>query len=121
MNLESQLQTRLLLVAPERFHDLRLFRRNVGKARLQGGHVVRFALPGQCDLYGITLWGRHLEIELKSVGKKLSPDQVKWKAWCDEWKVPHIVLTAAKGETEEETMERWCGELALLLVTVRTS
>jgi len=119
MSRESELQNKLLIEAPKRFPNLRLFRRNVGKARLQGGHVVRFALPGQCDLYGITRNGLHLEAELKGAGEKLKPDQVTWKSWCDEWKVPHIVLTAAKGETDEETVERWCRELESLLTSQR--
>jgi hypothetical protein len=114
MSLESELQSKLLLVAPERFPDLRLFRRNVAKARIRG-HVVRFAIPGQCDLYGITRGGLHIEVELKNVGEKLKPDQVRWKSWCDEWKIPHTVLTAMKGETEEETINRWCLELGELV------
>ena len=112
---ESQLQGKLLLEAPKRFPNMRLFRRNVGKARLQGGYVVRFALPGQCDLYGIVRGGRHIEIELKGIDGKLKPDQVTWKTWCDEWGVPHLVLTASKLETDEETVDRWCREIGILL------
>lgn len=118
MSLESQLQSQLLLVAPYRFPDLRLFRRNVGAARMHG-HTVRFAIPGQADLYGITVGGAHVEVELKGVGEKLKPDQVAWKKWCNEWKVPHIVLTAAKGETETQTVDRWCVELERLLSSLR--
>lgn len=110
MNLESKLQALLLIAAPERFPDLRLFRRNVGAAKIRG-FTVRFALPGQCDLYGMTRGGQHYEVELKGPGKKLEPDQVKWRDWCLEWKVPHIVLTAMKMETETETVERWISEL----------
>jgi len=118
MSLESQLQVALLLAAPERFPSLRLFRRNVGAAKMHGV-TVRFAIPGQCDLYGILRGGRgHLEIELKGVGKSLSPVQKEWAAWCTEWRVPHIVLTAAKGETVEETVDRWCGELESLISAV---
>jgi hypothetical protein len=120
MSHESDLQTNLLLVAPTRFPDLRLFRRNIGKARLHG-YVVRFALPGQCDLYGITRGGIHIECELKNVGKKLDPDQVTWKTWCDEWKIPHIVLTAGRGETDQETVERWCLELEALIASLSSS
>lgn len=93
---------------------MRFFRRNVGAAKMHGV-TVRFAIKGQCDLYGITRGGRHLEVELKAAGKRLEPDQVTWAAWCTEWGVPHIVLTGGKGETMEETVERWCGELGGLL------
>jgi hypothetical protein len=113
---ESQLQVKLLLVAPERFPDLRLFRRNVGSARMQGGHVVQFAIPGQCDLYGVTRGGKcHLEVELKAAGKRLEPDQKNWASWCASWGIPHIVLTGGKDETVEETVDRWCDELRELL------
>jgi hypothetical protein len=114
MSLESQLQAVLLLVAPKRFPTLRLFRRNVGAAKMHGV-TVRFAIPGQCDLYGITRNGGHLEVELKAAGKRLSPDQRAWAAWCAEWEVPHIVLIAEKEETVEQTVERWCRELGLLM------
>ena len=115
MNLESVLQAHLLLLAPDRLPNLRLFRRNVGQMKIQRKdgqwYMMRFALPGQCDLYGMTRGGQHYEVELKGPGKKLEPDQVKWRDWCLEWKVPHIVLTAMKGETETETVERWISEL----------
>lgn len=116
MNLESQLQVRLLLVAPERLPALRLFRRNIGSATLRG-FKVQFAIPGQCDLYGITRGGGHLEIELKSASGSLKPDQRIWKSWCEEWRVPHVVLHAEKRETIEETVDRWCLELRDLLLS----
>ena len=116
MTLESTLQTALLLALPARLPDVRFFRRNVGAAKMHGVAVVKFGIKGQCDLYGITRGGTmHLEVELKNVGEKLNPDQKAWAAWCTEWKVPHIVLTAAKGETVEETVERWVRELERLI------
>ena len=53
---------------------------------------------------------------MKAAGKGLEPDQKKWAAWCAEWGVPHVVLTGRHGETVEETVERWIGELRTLLV-----
>lgn len=114
MSLESQLQAALLLALPARLPDVRFFRRNVGAAKMHGV-TVRFAIPGQCDLYGVTRGGRHLEVELKAAGKRLEPDQKTWAAWCTEWRVPHIVLTGRAGETVEETVERWIRELGPLL------
>ncbi len=121
MSLESELQARLLLVAPERLPTLRLFRRNVGKARIRG-YEVRFGLPGQCDLYGYLRGGRTIEIELKAPGKRIvaGSDQDRWRAWCVGWGVPHVVLTGAFGETVEETAERWCAELAAVINSVLT-
>jgi hypothetical protein len=85
---------------------------------MHGDVVVRFAIPGQCDLYGITRGGRHIEVELKSLKKPLSPEQRAWAAWCKEWDVPHAVLRSEKGETVEQTVSRWCEELKTLLASV---
>jgi hypothetical protein len=117
MNPESRLQAKLLLEAPKRFADLRLFRRNIGSATMRGGYTVAFGIPGQCDLYGVTRGGRHLEIELKSVGKRVAPgsDQDNWANWCAEWGIPYAVLTAKKNETDDEVIDRWCNEIALML------
>lgn len=115
MNHESRLQAKLLLEAPKRFADMRLFRRNIGSATMRGGYTVNFGIPGQADLYAIVRGGRHVEIELKSVGKTLEPDQRNWASWCAEWGIPHIMLQAKKDETDEEVIDRWCGELEKLL------
>lgn len=119
MSNESHYQQLLLLAAPARFPDVRFFRRNTGKFTVKGfgdapDRTMRFAIPGQCDLYCIMRSGRIFEVELKNVGKKLEPDQIRWKAWCDEWRVPHAVLTVHKNETEQQTIDRWCNELTLL-------
>lgn len=111
MNIESILQQRLLEAAPQQFPNLRLFRRNIGEAKMRGGHTVKFAINGQADLYGITKNGRHLEIELKSAGKKLKPDQERWQSWCKEWNIPHLVLTQRREESHEETVGRWLWEI----------
>jgi hypothetical protein len=84
---------------------------------MPSGAVVQFALTGQSDLYGILRGGQLIEVELKNVGKTLKPDQKRWREFCKEWGIPHIVLTARKDETAEQTVERWCGELAALVAT----
>lgn len=111
MSLESQLQSALLLAAPARIPDLRLFRRNIGEAKLRGGYTVQFGIPGQCDLYGIVRGGSHLEVELKGVKTPMSVEQRVWAEWCAEWGIPHIVLRAKKDETISQTVDRWCLEL----------
>jgi len=115
---ESSLQVALLLAVPKSLPGIRFFRRNVGGARIHG-KVTKFGIKGQCDLYGLTRNGIHVEVELKSANGRLSPEQKTWLSWCNEWGVPHIVLTAAKGETDEETVERWCSELGVLLASLR--
>ncbi len=115
---EGQLQSALLLTAPALLPNLRLFRRNIGTANM-GGVTVKFAIKGQCDLYGYVRGGRTVEIELKAAGKRIEPgsDQEKWQTWCRAWDVPHIVLTGAKGETIEQTIERWGEELRQLIAS----
>ena len=111
-SLESALQARLLRVAPVALPDLRLFRRNVGSARVRGGAVVTFAIAGQCDLYAIEkTTARHIEIELKSATGSLEPDQRAWRNFCESWGIPHAVLKAQKDETLDDTIGRWCREL----------
>ena len=63
MTRETNLQKQLLLAAPARFPDLRLFRRNVGTARMPSGAIVEFAIGGQADLYGILRGGQTLALE----------------------------------------------------------
>jgi len=117
MSLESRLQSLLLLEAPASLPNLRLFRRNIGEAKLKGGYTVSFGIKGQCDLYGYTRGGRPpLEIELKGVGGRLSTEQRAWASWCAEWGIPHIVLTAQKDESDVETVNRWIEELRALSV-----
>jgi hypothetical protein len=113
MSLESHLQTALLLAAPERLPNLRLFRRNIVVAHHEG-RTIAAGIKGQFDIYGIKRNGLHIEIELKSLGKKLNPDQKIWQVWCVEWNIPHVVLTGKKDETVNETVDRWCLELAEL-------
>lgn len=117
---ESTLQAAFLLRAPERFPDeLRLFRRNVVVAQ-RGGRNVRAGIAGQSDLYAYVRGGRCLEIELKGLRTPVSPEQRAWAAWCESWGVPHLLLRAAKGETTEQTVERWCDELQMAVKKLTT-
>lgn len=111
---ESQLQVALLLAAPARLPSLRLFRRNVVAVRIEE-RTVRAGIKGQCDLYGYVRGGRIIEIELKSATRRSTPEQVVWAEWCKAWGVPHLLLRAAKDETVENTVNRWCFELERLI------
>lgn len=60
--------------------DMRLWRANVGVARIggprsAGGRIVRFGIPGQADLTGILPGGVRLEIEVKGPTGRQSEDQ----------------------------------------------
>lgn len=119
MSLESQFQSALLLAAPARLPSLRLFRRNIGEARLRGGYTVQFAIPGQCDLYGIVRGGGHIEIELKGLKTRVEPEQRAWADWCAEWRVPYLLLRPEKSETVTQTVYRWCHEIENQILNFR--
>lgn len=65
-----------------------VFRRNVGAVRVRATattarRFIRFAEPGQSDIYGwIPRTGRHVEIEVKARGKKPTPEQLAWLLEC---------------------------------------
>lgn len=63
----------------ERYHPYGIFWRvNVGVARDQSGHVIRFGLKGQADIAGC-LHGRHIEIEVKYGRDRQSQAQKDWE------------------------------------------
>jgi hypothetical protein len=55
----------------------RLYRRNVGRAKLTGGIYVQFGRRGMSDLWGLSE-GRHVEIEVKRIGELPSIHQLSW-------------------------------------------
>lgn len=107
---ESDLQWALLAAAPAAIPQLRLFRRNVGTVRVHN-RVMRFGVAGQADLYGIFRGGRHLEVELKAAGGRLSPEQRAWRDFCLSWQIPHVLLVGGADERIEQTVARWIQEL----------
>ena len=107
----DQLQPALLLVIPYRLPTLRLFRRNNATVRIEG-RVVKFGMRGLPDLYGIVDAGLHVEVELKGARGRLSPEQRQFAAWCSEHRVPYVCPTARADETIDQTVERWCDEIA---------
>jgi hypothetical protein len=111
MALESELQAALLLAAPSKLSNIRLFRRNVGTVRV-GKRVMRFGIPGQCDLYALGRGGRHGEVELKAAAGSLKPEQRAWRDFCAAWGIPWIVLKAKLGEPVDQTIARWLTELS---------
>jgi hypothetical protein len=116
---ESTLQARLLALAPSLLPNVRLFRRNVLKVRIEG-RAMRAGIKGQCDLYGYERGGRIIELELKSLTGRQTPEQVRWAEFCRVWGVPHLVLKPAQGEGLDETVGRWCEEIGRALKESRT-
>jgi hypothetical protein len=113
---EIDMQSMLLLAAPKVLPRLRLFRRSIAAVRLRDElteeeRFVRFGIAGQCDLYGIEHGGKHIEIELKALGRKRTPKQDAWWSFCMSWRVPYLVLAPRAGETPEQTIDRWLREI----------
>jgi hypothetical protein len=114
--IESQLQSELLLLAPARIPDLRLWRRNIAVVRIEG-RVMRSGIAGQADLYGYWRGGKPIEIELKALHGRVSKEQLRWEAFCKQWWISYLRLRPLKGETTAQTVERWISEI----VAVRPS
>ncbi len=77
---ESKVQRSIMIRLHHRF-GIRLWRRNVGGLTDRYGHHVRFAAPGQADLWGVMPAShgcRHVEIETKRPGEKPTEHQLRW-------------------------------------------
>lgn len=111
--LEGDYVRALLVRVPLAFPNHRFFRRNVGAIKVED-RFFRASLSGQADLYILGRGGWHGEIEVKRF-TKLSPDQIRWRDWCDAWKVPWLLLEADRAEGPSETVTRWVFELMAFL------
>ncbi len=69
---------------------LRLWRANVGAARI-GGRVVRFGITGQADLTGILPDGKRLEIEVKSPTGCQTPAQRAFEAMIEKFNGMYVL------------------------------
>jgi hypothetical protein len=92
---------------------VRIFRRNIVGAKIED-RFVKAGEKGQCDLYAYVRGGRTIELEGKSIGRKLSPEQIVWRDWCRDWGVPWHQLIPRAGETDEQIVARWVNELRWL-------
>lgn len=112
---ETQLLHAWIARVPYTLPHVRIFRRNIINGQLTTGQRVRNGIKGQADAYAICDGGLHVEIEAKSATGRLTEEQKQWQAYCRARRIPHIVLTAGKNETPEETVERWVSEFSALV------
>ena len=127
---ESDLMRAYQEAIPYHLPNVRIFRRNIMAAHLSGGHFVRAGIPGQCDLYAYVK-GRDsigpwpdapaipIEIECKGARAKWTDAQKKWRAFCEEWRIPYLALEARKDETPGETIVRWVEETRALVLRLK--
>lgn len=112
-NEEIKLEAMFLLAQPFEIPTLRLFKRNTGVVRIEK-RVIRFAIKGQCDCWGVFDGGRHVEVELKALRGRLSPEQRDWRDFCLARRIPYMLAIEKKGESHEATVARWIEELRKL-------
>lgn len=58
-------------------YGIRIWQQNTGAAK-RGRAFIRFGVPGQADISGITADGRRVEIECKTGEGKRKKEQVRW-------------------------------------------
>lgn len=112
--IETDLVKKWLAVAAFEVPQVRLFRRQIINQTIQRGAQVyqaRAGIAGQCDVYGITRGGGHIEVEAKAAKGKLREQQEAWREWCEAWGVPYMLIRARAGEHPDATVGRWCVEL----------
>lgn len=109
--LESTYQSTLLLEAPKVLPDLRLFRRQIMSGRIEGRRMSA-GIKGQADVYGLWKGGLAVELELKSLTGRPTPEQIVWREFCRAWGVPHLTLKPQKMESLHTTVARWLEEIS---------
>ena len=111
---EHDLLALFIREAPKALPACRVFRRNIiNRSVVIEGRRVHLVngIPGQGDAYALLRGGRHVEIETKAAKGRMGEAQIRWRAFCASWGVPHLTLKAHKGETADATVDRWIEEL----------
>jgi len=83
---------------------IHLIRRNVGLYFTADGRRVYHGTPGQADIYGFLRDGKHVEIEVKRPGGKLSDDQERWREFCERFGMVYVVARSV-GDVREALRE----------------
>lgn len=107
---ETDLLHLFIKLTPHVIPGARVERRNIINVKSERGFRVRNGIKGQCDAFCIYR-GRHIEIETKAARGVMREAQERWRLWCFAAGTPHMVLKAAKGETPDDTVNRWVAEL----------
>ena len=84
----------ILLEIQNAFPKGRFFLRPVARAKLQSGKWITAGIAGQADLYGfikLTPHALHVEIEVKTKGDYLKPNQKSWRIICNTLNVCYVV------------------------------
>jgi hypothetical protein len=115
---ELEIMRAFMAEVPVAMPHVRVFRREIVNADVQRNgrsYHIKAGIKGQSDLYAYAFGGRVIEIETKAAKGALAEEQKAWRAFCEEWRIPHLVLRAKAGEHSATTIERWIGELRACL------
>ncbi len=92
---EHQIQNAILREFGTR-SDMRLWRANVGVARMGKDRTVAFGLKGQADLSGILPDGKRLEIEVKSATGRQREEQVAFQRMIERFKGIYVLARSVE-------------------------
>lgn len=112
--IETVLRREFIAAAIRAMPDrVRLYTRNVGVFRLEGGRYFHAAIAGQADVWGyfrgkdgIT---RPIEIEIKRPRGIVDEHQKQWADHCRAWRITYLLLQEQKEDPDVVT--RFVNEL----------
>ncbi len=112
---ELELMRAFMAEVPIAIPTARIFRRDIINEKSARGHWIKAGIKGQADTYILVRGGRHVELETKAAGGRLSDEQKAWRAFCLDFEIPYLMPRAKPGEHSATTIERWIGELRACL------
>lgn len=114
---ETDLLWAFIRAVPFQLPGVRVERRPILRGAIIGRDRARVScgIAGQADAFAIAPGGRHVEIETKSARGRLRAAQQRWRAWCRENLVPHLVLRPLPDEAPDVVIARWIAELRAAL------
>lgn len=113
--IESELRRAFVAAGVRAYpQHVRLYARNVGVFKLDGGRFFRAGIRGQADLTGyFRLDGitRPIEIEIKRGYNKPDEHQEQWRKHCEAWEITYMLFTQGHKESDSDTVARFVQEL----------
>lgn len=118
---ETDLLFKFMADVPRILPHVRVFRREIIRrqqmisGRSGQSYFVSAGIPGQGDAYAYVRGGRVVEIEVKAAKGTMREAQKRWREFCVDWRISHIILRAQVCEEPSVTVSRWIDELSALI------